>query len=84
MVEFLSGHPRVTWVNYPGLESHPTHELAKRYLDGFGGMVGFGVKGGLEAGKASSTTSSCVSHLANIGDARSPWPSIPPPPRTSS
>jgi len=70
VVEFLQGHPQVSWVNYPGLEDHPTHELAKRYLDGFGGMVGFGVKGGLEAGKRFINSLKLVSHLANIGDAR--------------
>jgi O-acetylhomoserine (thiol)-lyase len=70
VVEFLEGHPQVTWVNYPGLESHPTHELAKKYLDGFGGMVGFGVKGGLEAGKRFINSLKLVSHLANIGDSR--------------
>ncbi len=70
VVEFLEGHPQVSWVTYPGLESHPTHELAKKYLDGFGGMVGFGVKGGLEAGKRFINNLKLISHLANIGDAR--------------
>ncbi len=70
VVEFLEGHPNVGWVTYPGLESHPTHELAKKYLDGFGGMVGFGVKGGLEAGKRFINNLKLISHLANIGDAK--------------
>ena len=70
VVEFLEGNPRVNWVNYPGLESHPACEMAKRYLDGFGGMVGFGVKGGLEAGKRFINNLKLISHLANIGDAR--------------
>jgi O-acetylhomoserine (thiol)-lyase len=71
VVEFLLGHPKVGWVNYPGLADHPTHELAARYLTGgFGGMVGFGVKGGIEAGKRFINSLELVSHLANIGDAR--------------
>jgi O-acetylhomoserine (thiol)-lyase len=70
VVEFLGGHPNVSWVNYPGLEGHPTHELARQYLDGFGGIVGFGVKGGLEAGKRFINRLDLISHLANIGDAR--------------
>jgi O-acetylhomoserine (thiol)-lyase len=71
VVEFLSGHPKVGWVTYPGLPDHPTHELAARYLnDGFGGMVGFGVKGGMEAGKRFINSLELISHLANIGDAR--------------
>jgi len=70
VVKFLQNHPKVGWVTYPGLKEHPTHELAKRYLDGFGGMVGFGVKGGLEAGKKFINSLKLISHLANIGDAR--------------
>ncbi|MHC5035030.1 MAG: O-acetylhomoserine aminocarboxypropyltransferase/cysteine synthase family protein [Planctomycetota bacterium] len=68
---FLKEHPKVSWVNYPGLPEHPTHELAGRYLSGgFGAMVGFGVKGGLEAGKRFINGLELISHLANIGDAR--------------
>jgi len=71
VAEFLKGHPKVSWVNYPGLPEHPAHEIAARYLSGgFGGMVGFGVKGGLEAGKRFINSLKLVSHLANIGDAR--------------
>jgi len=71
VAEFLARHPKVSWVNYPGLSDHPTHGLAARYLQGgFGGMVGFGVTGGLEAGKAFINNLKLVSHLANIGDAR--------------
>jgi O-acetylhomoserine (thiol)-lyase len=68
---FLGKHRKVTWVTYPGLPDHPTHNLAKRYLSGgFGGMIGFGVKGGLEAGKRFINSLKLISHLANIGDAR--------------
>jgi len=71
VVEFLRGHPRVTWVTYPGLPEHPTHGLAARYLSGgFGAMVGFGIKGGMEAGKRFINSLELISHLANIGDAR--------------
>jgi methionine-gamma-lyase len=48
---FLKDHPEVEWVNYPGLESHPQHELAKKQMNGFGSMLCFGLKGGFEAGK---------------------------------
>ncbi len=52
VAQFLQAHPAVTWVNYPGLPDHPTHALAKKYLrNGFGAIIGFGIKGGLEAGK---------------------------------
>ncbi|MFW5915435.1 MAG: O-acetylhomoserine aminocarboxypropyltransferase/cysteine synthase family protein [Planctomycetota bacterium] len=71
VAEFLSNHPGVSWVNYPGLPDHPTHDRAARYLSGgFGGMVGFGVEGGLEAGKSFINNLNVISHLANIGDAR--------------
>lgn len=69
---FLKGHPLVSWVNYPGLEDNPNHALAKRYLKGkYGGIVGFGIKGGLEAGKKFIESVKLFSHLANIGDAKS-------------
>jgi methionine-gamma-lyase len=51
LARFLEGHPRVKWVNYPGLESHPQHELAGRQMKGFGSMLCFGLKGGFEAGR---------------------------------
>ena len=71
VARFLEKHSRVSWVNYPGLPDHPTHELAARYLSGgFGGMVGFGVKGGMEGGKSFINNVQIISHLANIGDAR--------------
>lgn len=68
----LERHDKVNWVVYPGLPGHPTHELAKKYLDnGFGALVGFGIKGGLEAGKKFINNLQLFSHLANIGDAKS-------------
>lgn len=51
LARFLSHHPKVTWVNYPGLPNHPQHRLAKKQMDGFGAMLCFGVKNGLEGGK---------------------------------
>jgi len=72
VAEFLEKHPKVGWVTYPGLQSHPDHERAKRYLPkGAGALMGFGVKGGLEAGKKFIESLQLVSHLANIGDAKS-------------
>ncbi len=72
VAKFLKGHPLVGWVNYPGLEDHPSHALAKKYLGGrFGALVGFGIKGGLEAGKRFIESVKLLSHLANIGDAKS-------------
>ncbi len=72
IAKFLQEHPLVSWVNYPGLESHPGHTLAKKYLkDKFGSLVGFGIKGGLEAGKKFINSVKLLSHLANIGDAKS-------------
>jgi O-acetylhomoserine (thiol)-lyase len=59
-------------VNYPGLPSHPTHALAKKYLQhGFGAIMGFGIKGGLQAGIKFINALKLLSHLANIGDAKS-------------
>lgn len=70
---FLNEHPKVSWVNYPGLPSHPAHETAKKYWRNglYGAMLGFGVKGGLEAGKTVIENVEIFSHLANIGDAKS-------------
>lgn len=51
VARFLENHPKVAWVKYPGLESHPQHELAKKQMDGFGSMISFELKGGLTAGK---------------------------------
>jgi O-acetylhomoserine (thiol)-lyase len=72
VAQFLKAHPLVNWVNYPGLADHPSHKLAVKYLKGnFGGLVGFGIKGGLEAGKRFINSVTLLSHLANIGDAKS-------------
>ncbi len=69
---FLEGHRAVSWVNYPGLPSHPTHQLARKYLrHGYGALVGFGIVGGMEAGIKFINSVRLLSHLANIGDARS-------------
>ena len=71
IARFLQGHPLVSWVNYPGLPDHPSHALAKRYLKGhYGALVGFGIKGGLAAGKRFIESVQLLSHLANIGDAK--------------
>lgn len=72
VARFLKGHPLVSWVNYPGLPEHSSHVIAKKYLKNhFGGLVGFGIKGGLEAGKRFIDSVQLFSHLANIGDAKS-------------
>ncbi len=72
IAEFLEGHPSVDWVSYPGLASHPQHEAAAKYhTHGFGAILGFGIKGGLEAGKQLIRHVELFSHLANVGDARS-------------
>lgn len=71
LARWLERDDRVTWVSYPGLESHPDHELAKKYLDhGFGGVLAFGVKGGVEAGREVVNNVELASHLANVGDAK--------------
>jgi O-acetylhomoserine (thiol)-lyase len=68
---YLNDHPRVDWVHYPGLPDSPGHENAKKYLkNGFGGMVVFGVKGGFEAGRRFIEAVKIISHLANVGDAK--------------
>lgn len=73
VAEFLEQHPAVSWVTYPGLKSHPQHELALKYFthSGFGAILGFGIKGGLEAGKQLIRHIELFSHLANVGDAKS-------------
>jgi len=72
VAKFLQAHPRVKWVTYPGLPQDPSYPVASRYLkQGFGGIVGFGIKGGLEAGKGFINSVRLFSHLANIGDAKS-------------
>lgn len=72
LARHLAGHPAVAWVQYPGLADHPSHSLAQKYLpDGFGGMLIFGVKGGLQAGARFIDAVQLFSHLANVGDAKS-------------
>lgn len=73
VAEFLKTHPKVAWVNYPGLPDHPSFETAKKYHTRglFGAILGFGVKGGLEAGIKLIREIKLFSHLANIGDAKS-------------
>ena len=70
VAEFLDDHPAIGWVNYPGLESHETHDEATEYLDGYGGMVTFGLSKGYEAAKNLCETVELASFLANIGDAK--------------
>jgi O-acetylhomoserine (thiol)-lyase len=72
IAKFLKGHPSVSWVNYPGLVDNPNHRIASKYLKNhYGGIVGFGIKGGYEAGKKFINSVKLFSHLANIGDAKS-------------
>ena len=69
---YLKTNPLVNWVNYPGLLDNPNHKIASKYLkDGYGGLIGFGIKGGLETGKKFIESVKLLSHLANIGDAKS-------------
>jgi O-acetylhomoserine (thiol)-lyase len=72
VAKYLEKHPRVAWVNYPGLAASPEKERAHKYLPkGAGAIVGFGIKGGSEAGKKFIDSLELISHLANIGDAKS-------------
>ncbi len=72
VAKWLEAHPAVEWVSYPGLASHPTHQLASKYLSGgFGGVVTFGLKGGVEAGRKLIDSVKLFSLLANVGDAKS-------------
>ena len=72
VAQWLQKHPLVSWVVYPGLPDSPDYKVASKYLkNGFGGLVGFGIKGGLEAGKKFINAVGLLSHLANIGDAKS-------------
>jgi O-acetylhomoserine (thiol)-lyase len=71
VADFLNDHEAVDWVYYPGLKGSPGHEIAATYLkNGFGGMVAFGIKGGLEAGQKFIEALQLASHLANVGDAK--------------
>jgi O-acetylhomoserine (thiol)-lyase len=72
VAKFLEKHPQVEWVNYPGLESSPYYERAKKYMPtGDGALVTFGIRGGMEAGKQFINSVKLFSLLANIGDAKS-------------
>lgn len=71
LAQWLKQHPKVEWVNYLGLPEHPYHERAKKYLQhGFGGVLNFGIKGGLGAGRSFINQVKLASHLANMGDAK--------------
>jgi O-acetylhomoserine (thiol)-lyase len=72
VAEFLSNSPKVAWVRYPGLKSDPSYPIAQKYLKkGYGGMVVFGIKGGRPAGEKFINNLKLISHLANVGDAKS-------------
>ncbi len=71
VARYLQAHPKVDWVNYPGLEGHAGHAHAKTYLPhGQGAILGFGIKGGVEAGKRFINGCKLCRHVANIGDAK--------------
>ena len=71
LVDYLSGHEQVSWVNHPSLAAHRSHQLAKRYLPkGAGSIISFGVRGGRDAGRAFIENVELASHLANVGDAK--------------
>jgi len=71
VAEYLEDHPEVSWVTYPGLESHETHDAATEYLDGgYGGMITFGLEDGYDAAKAVTEGAELASLLANVGDAK--------------
>jgi O-acetylhomoserine (thiol)-lyase len=71
VAKFLESHEAVSWVNYPGLENHPSHKIASKYLNGgYGALLGFGIKGGIKEGKKFIDNVELLSHLANIGDSK--------------
>lgn len=72
VAKHLKAHPKVAWVNYPGLPDNPSHKLASQYLKGgYGALLGVGVKGGVEEGKKVINALKLFSHVANIGDSKS-------------
>lgn len=72
VAEYLSGHPAVEWINYPGLPSHPSYDRVQKYMPkGAGAVLGFGIKGGKKAGSTFIDNLKMFSHLANVGDVRS-------------
>ncbi|KAG0249602.1 Homocysteine synthase [Mortierella polycephala] len=71
LAQYLENHPSVSWVSYPGLSSHPSHEHAKKVLqNGFGAVLSFGIKGSPQAGATFVDSVKLASHLANVGDAK--------------
>jgi O-acetylhomoserine (thiol)-lyase len=71
VARYLADHEAVSWVAYPGLEGHETHDTASRLLDGgYGGMISFGLEAGYEAGKRVAEATDLASFLANVGDAK--------------
>jgi len=71
LAKWLEAQPQVAWVNYPGLPSHPDHARAKKYMpNGYGGILGFGIKGGKDAGVRFIDGVKLASHLANVGDSK--------------
>ena len=71
LAKWLQDQSNVDWVSYPGLPDHPSHETASKYLtNGFGGVLSFGIAGGMEAGKTFINSVQLASHLANVGDAK--------------
>src|SRR5690606_19771376 len=71
LAKWLEAHPKVESVNYPGLPSSPHHENAKKYLtNGYGGILSFRLKGGIDAGNTVINALQLVSHLVNVGDAK--------------
>jgi O-acetylhomoserine (thiol)-lyase len=78
LAKYLKNHPLIAWVNYLGLEDHPSHRIAKKYLKGgFGSVFGFGIKGGADAAVKFINSVKLAKHLANVGDAKTlvihPW-----------
>jgi O-acetylhomoserine (thiol)-lyase len=72
VAQFLCAHPQVSWVNYPGVASSKYHGLAQKYLPkGAGAIMSFGIKGGMNAGRKFIESLQLISHLANVGDAKS-------------
>lgn len=72
VAKFLDSHSEVAWINYPGLKNDSSYEIASKYLkNGYGGLIAFGIRGGLEEGKKFIKNLDLLSHVANIGDARS-------------
>jgi O-acetylhomoserine (thiol)-lyase len=71
LARWLREHEAVTWVSYPGLDDHPYHEVASKYLEhGYGAVLAFGVKGGKPSGQSFVESVELASHLANVGDAK--------------